>query len=305
MVRRPSARCSLELSRDKNEIVRAKAAELMGLYATDETRERLLDLFEDSDRFVRRKAMEAVVRAEQQAPPDTVIPLLASDDRFEAWAARRLLEVSPADQWRDAVLKSDQQRIFIQGALALLIAEPSPENAFAVLERSSQLHGRFRQRSGLRRHAAASCRWPCYRATSRPSKWILCAHNCAEEFPAGDPLMNRELIRLLVYLQDASIMDRYFEYLNSDVSHPDKMHVAMYLRFLTTGWTIERKEEWFQFVTQAKTWDGGSGYPLYLGNAARDFARPLTAEESVEILHAGPSGQMRPWRTLQAAPPTG
>ena len=112
----PSVALLLELSRDKNEIIRAKAAELMGLYASDETRERLLDLFEDSDRFVRRKAMEAVVRAEQQAPPDTVIPLLASDDRFEAWAARRLLEVSPAEQWRDTVLNSDQQRIFIQGA---------------------------------------------------------------------------------------------------------------------------------------------------------------------------------------------
>ena len=135
----PSVALLLELSRDKNEIIRAKAAELMGLYASDETRERLLDLFEDSDRFVRRKAMEAVVRAEQQAPPDTVIPLLASDDRFEAWAARRLLEVSPVEQWRDTVLNSDQQRIFIQGALALLIAQPSRENAFAVLERSSKL----------------------------------------------------------------------------------------------------------------------------------------------------------------------
>ncbi len=67
----------------------------------------------------------------------------------------------------------------------------------------------------------------------------------------------------------------------------DKMHVAMYLRFLTAGWTIERKEEWFQLVTQAKTWDGGSGYPLYLGNAARDFAKQLTAEESVQILRRG------------------
>ena len=60
----------------------------------------------------------------------------------------------------------------------------------------------------------------------------------AEEFPAGDPIMNRELIRLLVYLQDTSSMDRYFEYLASDASHPDKMHVAMYLRYLTGGWTI-------------------------------------------------------------------
>ena len=200
---------------------------------------------------MRRKALEAVVRAEQQAPPDTVIPLLASDDRFEAWAARRLLERSPADQWRESVLKSDQRRIFIQGALALVIAEPSPENAFAVLERSSQWMADFLsdrdfldmlrvvQVAMLQGHVA-------------PEQMESLRAQLAEEFPAGDPFMNRELIRLLVYFQDASIMDRYFEYLGSDVSNADKMHVAIYLRFLTAGWTIERKEEWFKFVTQAK-----------------------------------------------------
>jgi glucose/arabinose dehydrogenase len=282
----PGVALLLELSRDKNEIIRAKAAELMGLYASDETRERLVDLFEDSDRFVRRKAMEAVVRAEQQAPPDTVIPLLASDDRFEAWAARRLLEVSPAEQWRDTVLNSDQQRIFVQGALALLIAQPSPENAFAVLERGSKLMTDFvsdRDFIDMLRVMQVAM----LRGQIAPERMETLRTQLAEEFPAGDPIMNRELIRLLVYLQDSSIMDRYFEYLDSDASNPDKMHMAMYLRFLPAGWTIERKEEWFKLVTQAKTWDGGSGYPLYLANAARDFAKQLTAEESVQILRRG------------------
>ena len=99
--------------------------------------------------------------------------------------------------------------------------------------------------------------------------------------------MNRELIRLLVYLQESSIMDRYFDYLHSDVSHPDKVHVAMYLRFLTAGWTTERKEQYFRLLTEAKTWEGGTGYPLYLGNVARDVARQLTPEESVQILQRG------------------
>ena len=138
---RPQSRRGLllELSNDKNEIIRAKAAELMGIYGGDETHERLVDLLEDSDRNVRRKAMEALARAEQTAPPDIVIPMLASDDRFEAWAARRLLELSPPDQWRAKILSAESHRIFIQGALALLIAEPSEENALAVIERASEL----------------------------------------------------------------------------------------------------------------------------------------------------------------------
>ena len=176
--------------------------------------------------------------------------------------------------------------MFIQGALALLIAQPSAENAFAVLERASQLMTDFvsdrdfldmlrvMQVAILQGHIA-------------PERLGTLRSQLAEEFPAGDPLMNRELIRLLVYLQESSIMDRYFEYLHSDVSHPDKVHVAMYLRFLAAGWTTERKEQYFQLLTEAKTWEGGSGYPLYLGNVARDVAKQLTPEESVQILQRG------------------
>jgi putative heme-binding domain-containing protein len=61
----------------------------------------------------------------------------------------------------------------------------------------------------------------------------------------------------------------------------------MYLRFLAAGWTTERKEQYFQLLTEAKTWEGGTGYPLYLGNVARDVARQLTPEESVQILQRG------------------
>ncbi len=276
----------LELSHDKNELVRAKAAEFMGLYGNAETRERLLDLLEDSDHRVRRKALEAIVRAGQQAPAGTVIPLLASDDRCEAWAARRVLEWSPVEQWRDAVLESEQPRIFIQGALALMIAQPSAEDAFAVLERSSQFLADFLSDRDfvdmLRLMQVAMLQ-----GDVAPEEMQTLGAQLAEEFPADNLIMNRELIRLLVYLQEGSIMDRYFEYLDSDVPGPDRMHVAMHLRFLTAGWTLERKEAWFEFVTQAKSWDGGSGYPLYLGAAARDFARQLSEEESVEILQQG------------------
>ncbi|MHB9062548.1 MAG: HEAT repeat domain-containing protein [Pirellulaceae bacterium] len=282
----PSNSLLLELANDKNEMVRAKAAELMGLYATDETRERLLDLFEDSDRLVRRRALEAMVRAQQQAPPDTILPLLISDDRFEVWAARRLLELSPPELWRDNVLKSPHHRLFIQGALALLIAHPTPENAFVVLERASQLMTEFvsdRDFLDMLRVMQVAI----LQGQIAPERLTTLRLQLAEEFPAGDSLMNRELIRLLVYLQESSIMDRYFEYLHSDAPRPDKVHVALYLRFLTAGWTADRKEQYFRLLTEAKRWEGGSGYPLYLGNVARDVARQLTPEESVHVLQRG------------------
>jgi putative heme-binding domain-containing protein len=282
----PSVALLTELSSDPNESIRAKAVELMGLYGGDETYERMLDLLEDSDRYVRRKAMEALARAEQTAPPDILIPILASDDRFEAWSARRLLERCPPEQWRQKVLSAESHRVAIQGALALLIAQPSEENAQAVLERMSELISGFvsdRDFIDMLRVMQVAM----HRGQMSPADLTTLRTQLADEFPAGDHVMNRELVRLLVFLDCSSIMGRYFAYLESDAPNPDKVHLAMHLRFLKSGWTTERKMELFRFIAEAKQWDGGSSYPLYLGNAARDVAKSLTTEESIEILPQG------------------
>src|SRR5690606_7913157 len=54
----PESQLLVLLSRDKSEIVRAKAAELMGLHADPETNAALLELLSDGDRHVRRRACE-------------------------------------------------------------------------------------------------------------------------------------------------------------------------------------------------------------------------------------------------------
>ncbi len=282
----PNVALLLELSHDKNEVIRGKAVELMGLYGGDEVHERIVDLVEDTDRFVRRKAMEALVRAEQTAPADIVVPVLASDDRFEAWSARRLLEVCPPDQWRAKTLAAENHRVVIQGALALLIAEPNKQNAQAVIERISELMSGFvsdRDFVDMLRILQVAI----LQGDVQPAELTRLRAQLAEEFPAGDHTMNRELIRLLVFLDCSSIMDRYFEYLHSEAPQVDRANLAVHLRFLASGWTLERKLQLFEFVAEAKQWDGGGSYPLYLGNAARDVARNMSAAEATEVLTHG------------------
>lgn len=282
----PAAPLLLELSADPNEMVRAKAAELMGIHADDETRQRLLDLLDDSDRLVRRKSLEALVRAQQSAPAELVLPLLASDDRFEAWAARRLLERIPIESWRTAVLETDRHRIFNHGTLAMLIADPSEQTALEVIEHARRRMEGFvsdRDFTDLLRVMQVAI----MQGSLRRDQLVSLAVQLSDEFPAGDPVMNRELVRLLVFLQESSILDRYFDYLNSDVANPEKVHVAMYLRFLESGWTGDRKLELIGILSQAKSWEGGSSYPLYLSNAARDFARSMSLDESLQVLRGG------------------
>lgn len=282
----PSPELLLELSQEPNELVRAKAAELMGLHATDETRERLVSLLEDNDRAVRRKACESLSRCDHAPPVDRLLKLLASDDRFEAWAARRVLERMPVNEWSEIVLSSTDQRVLIQGALALMIAHPSRDNGLAVLQQLSKATEKFvSDRNFI--DVLRVMQVAIVRGELSPDEIPGLRRQLAEEYPAGEPTMNRELTRLLIYLQESSILDRYLAYLKSNVSEADKLHLAMHLRFLESGWTAKQRLALLEYYEEANRHKGGASYARYVINATRDFCKDLSEEESRQVLAKG------------------
>ncbi|MBM4089647.1 MAG: heme-binding protein, partial [Planctomycetes bacterium] len=127
----PTTSLLLTLSTDSNEAVRAKVADIMGTRSDKTLHDRLVAMLGDPDAIVRRKVCESLARAGQVAPPEKLAPCLASQDRFEACAARRLLERCPVATWRGPLLGSKNNRVFVQAALALLTAHPSDEHAAA------------------------------------------------------------------------------------------------------------------------------------------------------------------------------
>jgi putative heme-binding domain-containing protein len=282
----PTPELLVALSREPNELVRARAADLMGLHASPTTQQRLVALLADSDRTVRRKACEALLRAEQTPPVESILTLVVSDDRAEAWAARRLLERIDSKEWREQVLASKTPRLLVEGGLALLVADPSRDNALAVLEKLHQATGGFvsdRDFLDMLRLMQVAVHLGQIRADDVPGL----KRQLGEEFPAGDPLMNRELTRLLVYLQESSIIDRYLAYLKSDAADVDKLHLAMHLRFLDSGWTAEQRLELLSYYEQANQRKGGGSYARYVINATRDFCQGLNEEESRLVLAQG------------------
>jgi putative heme-binding domain-containing protein len=282
----PTPELLISLSQQPTEQVRAKAAELMGLHPTAETQKRLVELLADTDRGVRRKACEALSRADQAPTLDQLLPLLSSDDRFEAWAARRVLERMKLDDWKDELLASDNHRLYIQGSLALISAYPSREHAEQILKRMETVMEKFvsdKDFIDMLRVAQIAIA----RGELQPDELAGLRKRLAEEFPAGDPLMNRELIRLLVYLQESTITDRYLAYLKSDVGDVDKLHVALHLRFLEKGWTSADRMELLKFYEEAQKRKGGGSYARYLINATRDFTKQLNQEEVAMVLEKG------------------
>lgn len=282
----PSTELLLTLSKQPNEQVRAKAAELMGLHPDEKTQQRLVEMLTDTDRAVRRKACEALSRADQAPPLEDLQPLLASDDRFEAWAARRVLERMKVEDWRESLLASEDHRVMVQGGLALLTAYPERQNALDVLNRIEQSLGKFisdRDFLDMLRLTEVALARGEIKAEDVPDL----KKKLADEFPAGDPLMNRELARLLVYLQETTITDRYLAYLKSDVADVDKLHLAIHLRFLESGWTPEQRMELLQFYEAANSQKGGGSYARYVINATRDFTKQFDEEEAKLVLQQG------------------
>ncbi|WP_164100946.1 DUF7133 domain-containing protein [Candidatus Laterigemmans baculatus] len=283
----PSEDLLLELSKAASEPVRAKAAQLMGLHPGPRAATRLGDMLADRDARVRRMACEAMLRSNQLPEPSEVLPLLAEEDRSVAFAARRLLERIPTEQWRRDVLEAEKPSIAILGSLALVIADPQHDTALQVLEKMSKTMQGFLSDSEfidlLRTTEVALAL-----GKVEPSEVQPLALQIAEEFPSGEARMNRELIRIAAYLGSDSLGERALEYLQSDAPHQERLDVAMHLRFLDTEWTPAEQFELLKFYETAAREQAGSSIPLYLMHVTRDFGRKvLSVEDARTILEKG------------------
>jgi len=282
----PSNTLLVTLSKDASAELRAKTADLMGLHVDDQTHQRLVELLSDQDATVRRKACEALARSGRIPAVKTFSHLLASEDRHEAYAARRLLERVDPEKWRDAILKIDHPRAFIQGAVALMTVRGDKENALKVAARTAEFFqgdlsdGDFIDM--LRVMQLAMARGPLT-ADDVPE----IRDRLAREFPAADHTINRELIRLLVHLQASSIADRYIDYLQSDIPDIEKLHLALHLGSMKSGFTVEQKAGLLQIYDAAFVRGGGRSYRGYLQHVARDFAKTLAPNEQRFVIADG------------------
>ena len=83
----------------------------------------------------------------------------------------------------------------------------------------------------------------------------------AAEYPAGDRMMNRELIRLLAYLKEPSANARIIAQLqDADLPTEEKLHLALLARFIP-GWTTSQKFALLKFYETARSCPAGIASP--------------------------------------------
>ncbi|MBX3415296.1 MAG: HEAT repeat domain-containing protein [Pirellulales bacterium] len=283
----PTSDLLVRLSTDTNADVRAKAATLMGIHYDDATNARLVELLGDADPTVRRRTCESLVAVGHQAPVEKLIALLNDPNRFVAWSARRALEQVPQDQWKDAVLGTDKPRQFVEGVTALLVLEPDRETAEQIISGVGRLMRGFVNDAdfiGLLRVAQVALNRGGLTGDDVPEF----RRQLAEEYPSLEPRMNRELVRLLVYLQATDALQRMSDELaRADNPLAEKIHLGTHLRFMNEGWTTRQKLDLLRFYEFARSQPGGHSYKGYMDNFGRDFVALMTEDEKEEILAHG------------------
>jgi putative heme-binding domain-containing protein len=276
----PTPELLVALCESPNEAVRARAAKLMGLHVDSErVYKQLVELLSDEDITVQIAACEGLLRCGREPPVPLLLPMLASTNRQLSWSARRLLERIPADQWEKQLLAHSDQRVQLQAGLALMTSNPTKDRALAVAEMGRKiLEGFVSDRNFM--DLLRLLQVTLHRAQLDGSEVAELKSELTAEFPVGEPLLNRELFRVLAYLDADSVVPEAIRYLQSDSPLAERMHVAMHLRFFKHKWTPAERYELVKFFEETQPADAGSSVPLYVMNVTRDLCRDLPLEEA-------------------------
>ena len=258
---------------------------MMGLHPDDTTRLKLVQLLHDRDPAVQRIACESMIRAGQKPTFEQLKPLLSSTHRYVAYAAVRLLETLDTDQYRGEILKADNPRVFADGALAMLVMDPNRDDCLALLKRSETLMDGFVNDTDFL-DLLRVIQLSLARGNLQPADVPELSEKIAKEYPTRNAAMNRELVRMVAFLQGKSAMPRMLEQLAADIPSTDKLQVALYARFLD-GWTTKQKLELLKYYETVRAIPGGHSFEGYIDNISRDFFVKLTDDERTLILADG------------------
>jgi putative heme-binding domain-containing protein len=280
----PSAELLGELARDENAEIRCKAAQLCGLKLTSAHVELLDKLITDDSSRVRRVACESYLRLGKHPSVDSLHVMLDSSDRIESMVARRVLEKMPTALWQQQVLEVPEIRVFMNGALALMTAHPTLENAYEVLARSSHwMDGFVSDRDFI--DLLRVIQLAMLQGQVEPAKIPAFTERIRNEFPSGNGTINRQLAQLMAYMKIGSVEGRIGDYLASHSdSDEDKLFVAMYLQTIGQELANSERMALIAYLEQAFARPGGGSYKVYLARAIRDVAATITTDQVVEIL---------------------
>lgn len=278
-----------------------------------------------------RRMLEAFHGRVDAKAVETAWPYLASEDRFIRNAARVAIESQPVSQWADRALSESDLQSKITSAVALArLGDSSHQgpllNSLLAMEPAElsemQLLGL------LRAYELAFIRLG--KPSEEQRKQVIAELDGLLPNESSD--VNRELVTILVYLRSPTVISKAMK-LISEGSEPvipdweelasrnrgygasiDKMRenpppsqeiaLAFELRNLATGWSLNQRRAYFEFLNRAAKGSGGASYPGFLENMRTEALQTCSNEER-EALQDITGEDFNPVPDFEISPPKG
>ena len=218
-------------------------------------------------------------------------PHLGSSDRAIRYAARVAVEHQPLDSWRDRALAETQTNALIQATVALCRAGsalPETEQSALqeqVLERLGTLPlGQLTEEQLL--DACRACQLAFIRLGGKPERSVVdqIIARIDPLVPAQSEFVNRELTKLLVYLEAPSVIEKTLARLATSQTQQDQMFYIFVLRTLDKHWTTEQRKAFFSWINHAEAHGrGGNSFGKFL-QQIRDDAQATMEPDQIAAL---------------------
>lgn len=245
-----------------------------------------------------RRQLEALHKKDVSSNKlDFIWKNLSHKDRFIRYAARVALEHQPKQRWYSRALSEKNPTAFTQAMVAFArqvgkAGQPAAIQAmtkfdFAKLSQTDQL-------GLLRAYALVFIRLG--KPNQRQARMVL--NQLDKHYPAKTDALNRELCRVLVYLNSPTVItktlklmkqpdtrkpediakllarsDRYGPTIAKMLANLPEMqntHYAFMLRNMRYGWTLEQRREYFKYLSKAAQRSGGASYTGFINNMRKD-----------------------------------
>lgn len=230
-------------------------------------------------------------------------PALASADRTLRYAARVSLETLPLDAWTSRFKSTTDSQTIITAAIAT--ARKNGDHQLATTRLLGIDFARLTPSQKLEYLRAASLVFIRLGEPDADTKAKF-VRKLTPSYPSTDTSLNRELCRLLVYVDSPDVVahtivlmqssvavkkdiptdvlagnDRYGKaFLNMLKNQPDTqaLHYALMLRNAKVGWTPESVTAYFTWFSKASSKSGGSSYKGFIKNIRKEALDNLPAE---------------------------
>ncbi|MGB7344388.1 MAG: c-type cytochrome [Pirellulaceae bacterium] len=270
------------------------------------------DVDGQADRELRRQleSWHGENQADNLQPLDQIIAELGNDDRFIRYAARIALEARPVDAWRDRLGENRSTWGIINGVVALARqgAESDRQQALVLMQSLANKDLDAQQQLGALR--ALQLIFTRLGEPSNEEKQIITAA-ISPLYPSDSDQANAELVQLLVYLDDPTVVDKSLTLMETFKTEPapdwgylverhksyggtvgklmEKMppiraiHMAFTLRNQKSGWTLESRRKYLQFFIDAAKYPGGNSYGKFLSQFRDDALALCSPAERVVL----------------------